>query len=152
MINYWISIITIPTIQFNIQDLPYFNRETPVNEGARVNTKQEQMPRFQKERIYCGCILTHNKIRADPNRTEAISNIERPTTSKELEKYLGSVQYFSNFMPNFSKIAAPLFDLLNHKKLKESIELYTPNMKKIFTYILMIVKRNGMCSRTVCRK
>jgi hypothetical protein len=42
----------------------------------------------------------------------AIENYPRPTNEKQLKSYLVMASYYRKFIPNFSRIAAPLHALL----------------------------------------
>ena len=45
-------------------------------------------------------------------KVQAIMDLERPTSVSDLQKFLGMVVYFSQYIPYYSFIAAPLFTLL----------------------------------------
>ena len=45
-------------------------------------------------------------------KVQAIMELARPTSVSDLQKFLGMVVYFSAYIPFYSMIAAPLFDLL----------------------------------------
>ena len=45
-------------------------------------------------------------------KVQAIMDLARPTSISDLQKFLGMVVYFSTYIPFYSMIAAPLFDLL----------------------------------------
>ena len=47
----------------------------------------------------------------NPNKTKAIEAWETPTCKKELQSFLGLVNYYRRFIRNCSKIAKPLTDL-----------------------------------------
>ena len=45
-------------------------------------------------------------------KVQAIMDLARPTSLSDLQKFLGMVVYFYSYIPFYSMIAAPLFDLL----------------------------------------
>lgn len=47
----------------------------------------------------------------NPNKTKAIEVWEKPTSKKELQSFLGLVNYYRRFIRNCSKVAKPLTDL-----------------------------------------
>lgn len=51
-------------------------------------------------------------IKPDPKKIEAIAKLETPTNKEELQCFLGMTTYLSKFIPNYSRIAAPLRLLL----------------------------------------
>ena len=53
--------------------------------------------------------------RADPQRTELLGMIPRPTTKRDLRKYLGAMGYQRKYIAQFAQIAKPLTDLTGKK-------------------------------------
>ena len=51
-------------------------------------------------------------------KTEAIIKMEPPETLKQLRSLMGSIHHLHKFIPNLSKISAPLRPLLSHKEKK----------------------------------
>ena len=49
--------------------------------------------------------------RPDPAKVRAIKDIPRPDNKKAVEQFLGCMQYLSRFLPQLSKVAAPLWVL-----------------------------------------
>jgi hypothetical protein len=43
---------------------------------------------------------------------QVIKTFPRPDSTKRLKSFLGTTSYYQKFIPNFSKIAAPLYLLL----------------------------------------
>jgi transposase InsO family protein len=61
---------------------------------------------------FLGHIVSGDGIRISPGRVEAIQRLSKPTTTKELRRFLGTLNYVRDFLPNFSATAKPLYDLL----------------------------------------
>ena len=63
-----------------------------------------------------GIVLGHHVslegIKVDPAKIEVISHIPIPNSQKEVRSFLGHAGYYRCFIKNFTKIAAPLFNLL----------------------------------------
>jgi hypothetical protein len=51
-------------------------------------------------------------VRPDKKRIEAVRNFPEPKTTQELKGFLGLAGYYRRFIPNFSKVAKPLTELL----------------------------------------
>jgi hypothetical protein len=88
----------------------------------------------------------------DEKKIEAIKNVCRPTTKKEVRAVLGLTGFYRTYIPNFAKISAPLTDLTRKnapnkvimgeaenkafEELKEALckatKLSTPDIKKPF--------------------
>jgi hypothetical protein len=66
---------------------------------------------FRKEVSYLGHIITSG-VRPDERKVEAVTNFPVPTTTQKLKGFLGLAGYYRRFIPNFSKIAKPLTELL----------------------------------------
>jgi hypothetical protein len=60
---------------------------------------------------YLGFILKAGKLAMNPNKTSAIEVWETPTSKKELQSFLGLVNYYRRFIRNCSKITKPLTEL-----------------------------------------
>ena len=78
---------------------------------------------FFKRRVrYVGHIVSEKGIEPDPDKIVKVSNWETPTTPEAVRKFLGFVGYYRRFIPDFSKIARPLSDLMPtpHKSKSKS--------------------------------
>ncbi|KAJ8895775.1 hypothetical protein PR048_001113 [Dryococelus australis] len=73
---------------------------------------------------YLGYILTSEGISVDPERVLALSEFPQPKTTRELQQFLGIVNFSALFLflPSKSKILEPLFSLL--KKDTEFFRFY----------------------------
>ena len=47
-----------------------------------------------------------------PEKIKAIQDASEPTDVSQLRSYLGLLSYYRKFMPNFSSVLAPLYNLL----------------------------------------
>lgn len=64
-----------------------------------------------KEIEYLGFILKHNGLAMENNKVQAIKGWEQPQNKKELQSFLGLVNYYRRFIKNCSKISKPLTTL-----------------------------------------
>lgn len=65
--------------------------------------------RFAHHEIsFLGHLISHKSLKIDPSRTQAIKKAKPPRNVKELARFIGMVNFFNKFIPNFSTIAAPL--------------------------------------------
>ena len=67
---------------------------------------------LRKEVTYLGNKLTTHGLLPDPEKVAAARKFPTPTNTRELKQYLGLCGYYRRFIPNFSKIAKPLTELL----------------------------------------
>ena len=67
---------------------------------------------FDKEEIdFLGLIITEKGIRMDPNKVKVVTTWPTPTTKRELQQFLGFVNFYRRFVKGFAKIAKPLTKL-----------------------------------------
>lgn len=67
---------------------------------------------LQKEVSFLGFKLTSEGLQIDPKKAQSIKSLPQPTSVKHVQKFLGMVNYHKKFIPQFSKLAAPLYNLL----------------------------------------
>ena len=70
---------------------------------------------FQKKLKYLGHIIPNKTISLDPDRISAIKNIPAPTNVKTLRKFIGMVQFCSDYCNKLNIVLAPLYDNLKKK-------------------------------------
>ena len=61
---------------------------------------------------FLGHIIAPNSIRPDQKKLEAICYIDLPSTLKELQSFLGSINYYLKFLPHLSDYTEPLEKLV----------------------------------------
>ena len=103
---------------------------------------------------FLGYKLTPGGMCMEPTRIKSVQDMAYPKTKKQVQAFLGALNYFRQFIPNYASIADPLYSLLRKgtrfefkgaqmeacdilkKKLTESPILTYPNFKK--TFILQV--------------
>ncbi|GBM25152.1 Retrovirus-related Pol polyprotein from transposon 17.6 [Araneus ventricosus] len=81
--------------------------------GLAVNL--EKCAFGQNQVKFLGHILGSGQHSPDPEKAEALRNLSRPSTKKELRSFLGLANYYRDYIPNFSEIVLPLTDLTKIK-------------------------------------
>ncbi len=118
---------------------------------ARIPPKWEKCVFGVKEIEYGGYMINEEGIRNDPKKIEAFDNIHYPVNRKELESFLGLINYFREFIPRLASIIAPLEQLnidTKYKKFyfleehKEVLDRCVEEVKK--NIMLNYPKENGM--------
>jgi transposase InsO family protein len=66
---------------------------------------------------YLGHIIDGQGLHPSPTKIDAIKNAPVPTNVTELKSFIGLINYYHKFLPNFSTTLAPLYQLL-HKDSK----------------------------------
>ena len=79
--------------------------------SAGLTLKPKKCKLVQVEVCYLGHIVSAEGVRTDPSKLQAILEFPVPHDVKTLRSFLGLASYYRRFIPQFSKIAGPLFDL-----------------------------------------
>ena len=64
-----------------------------------------------KSMVYMGEVLTGEGLQVSKKRVEAIVDAQRSQNQSEVRSFLGSAQFCAKFIPGFSTISSPLWDL-----------------------------------------
>ena len=80
--------------------------------GMKLNESKCQ---FNQNKItFLGHLVTSDGISPDPTKIDAINKMPMPTNKKELQRFLGMVNYLGKFIPKLSDMTAPLRKLLEN--------------------------------------
>ena len=71
---------------------------------------------FEKAIVYCGLVLSENGVSKMPEKMLAIENMPRPNSIKDLQCFIGMVNYYNRFIPNTSSILHPFFKIFRGEK------------------------------------
>lgn len=69
------------------------------------------------EVTYMGHKITDKGVQADDNKISAIINMRSPTDKKEVERFLGTINYLNRFIQNQSELTEPLRRLIKKDTL-----------------------------------
>jgi ribonuclease HI len=69
----------------------------------------------QKQIEFLGHIVSGNGVATDPVKTSAVQRWPTPRNASELRSFLGLAGYYTRFVKDYSRIAAPLTSLLSNK-------------------------------------
>ena len=112
---------------------------------------------------YMGMVLTKDGVSPDNEHVRAIKEMKEPENVKELQKFLGMVNFWSSFVPKMSEISVPLRNLLkkdvywewecDHKRAFEQLKkvLCSPPILRYFNPSIPIIvqtdaSKNGVGS------
>ena len=91
-----------------------------MTQRAWHETKTKKCAQFKVEVSFLGRIISANGYQMDPKATDACavtkSKGARPETVREARKIMGLLDVYPRSIENFSKLAKPLYDLLNGGK------------------------------------
>jgi len=67
---------------------------------------------LRREVSYLGHVIGQTGAKPDEKRVKAVRDYPKPRTTREFKGFLGLTGCYRRFIPNFSKIAKPLTELL----------------------------------------
>ena len=77
--------------------------------GFRINLSKLQM--FKSYLKVLGVVISQHGITCDDAKVKSVMNYPPPKTKLEMQRFLGLVNYLSDFIPDYSLISAPLYKL-----------------------------------------
>lgn len=102
--------------------------------NVRFNVNKIQ---FSLEEVkYLGHIFSHNSVKPDPDRLLAIEQMGRPKNKKDLQTFLGVVNFMRSFISNLSEKTAPLRELLKKNTIFHWTDLHSKVVDDIKVEIL----------------
>jgi hypothetical protein len=117
--------------------------------GISLNPKKSHFA--MEEGKLLGHIISKKGIKIDPDRVAVIQKIDLPRKKKELQSFLGKVNFLRRFITNFAKVVKYINNLLKKdntfqwskeakqsfvnikQALSEALVLVSPNFDKDFT-------------------
>ena len=78
----------------------------------KIKLNIEKCHFFKEEVEVLGHMVTKDGLTTMESKVEAVKNWTKPNNINEIRSFLGTVGYYRKFIPNFSKLAAPLTVLL----------------------------------------
>ena len=83
------------------------------------------------ELVYLGFLIGNGEIKVDPAKMGKVRTMARPTNRKQVQQYLGFVNYFGRFIPKAAEILAPISNLLRGKGKQKSF-VWSPECEDAF--------------------
>jgi hypothetical protein len=65
-----------------------------------------------KEIKFLGHTISQDGISVDPEKVQEVMNWKPPTIVRQIRSFLGLAGYYRRFIPDFSRIAKPMTELL----------------------------------------
>ncbi len=90
--------------------------------GVKLRPTKCEM--FKKEVRYVGRLVSDKGVRIDPKDLDAVRawKAKTPTTVGEVRRMLGFLSYYRSYVQDFSRIAKPIYDLLQVKQGTGSVQ------------------------------
>ena len=109
--------------------------------GLVVNRKKCELGKSSLQ--FLGYKVDKDGVYPMEHRVEAIKNTTRPTTVKELQRFLGMVNYYRKWIPQAAHHASPLFDAL---KSKPKVLAWSCERQKAFDAVKKALSAKTMLS------
>jgi hypothetical protein len=96
-----------------------------------------------KEVPSLGHVISPQGIAVDPDKVKEVLDWKQPASVSEVLSFLGLAGYYRRFIPNFSKIAKPITDLLkkgNKYVWCDTCDEAFGNLKKLLTTLLVLAQ------------
>jgi hypothetical protein len=65
-----------------------------------------------REIKFLGHTISQDGISVDPEKVQEVMDWKPPTTVRQIQSFLGLAGYYRRFIPDFSRIAKPMTELL----------------------------------------
>lgn len=98
---------------------------------AGLKLKAKKCELFRKEILYLGYIISAEGIKTDPKKVEAIRAWQTPRTPRQVQVFLGTMNYYNRFIKDFSETARPLYALTKLTKVKGKY-IWTPECEEAY--------------------
>ena len=98
---------------------------------------------FGKEEIeFLGHTISADGLKPAFNKVQAIKDYNRPTSSKELSRFVGMINFYHRFIKNAASTLKPLYEAVNlgHKQLvwsQDMVEAFDSTIKKLCQVTLL---------------
>jgi hypothetical protein len=81
--------------------------------SAQLYAKLEKCTFFTDSTVFLGYIVSTSGIQMDPAKIQTILDWPQPQCTRDVQSFLGFANFYRRFIRNYSKLAAPLFRLVN---------------------------------------
>ncbi|GKT28667.1 Transposon Ty3-G Gag-Pol polyprotein, partial [Aduncisulcus paluster] len=98
--------------------------------GLRLNKSKCSFATREVE--YLGWVISEEGRRISPSRVSDLALLSPPTSRKEVQSFVGLMNYFREFIPNYSVVMEPITRLLN----KELDWTWTEEQEKAFRMVI----------------
>lgn len=82
---------------------------------ANLKLQPDKCQFLRREVTYLGHVISNKGVKPDPKKLEAVREFPTPKTPKNIKQFLGLAGYYRRFIPEFSKLARSLTQLLKNE-------------------------------------
>jgi hypothetical protein len=84
-------------------------------------------------------------ISIDPERVIAIQNLQAPTSKKEIQSFMGKINFVRRFIPDFARMVKPIHNMLKQDRSfswNDDTKKYFVEVKKAISSAPVLAKPN----------
>ena len=89
---------------------------------AGLKLKPRKCTFFQQEVQYLGHIVSRERIATDPGKIQKVEAWPIPSSTREVQRFLGFTSYYRRFIKDFATIAGPLHKLTEKNEHSDGIQ------------------------------
>ena len=93
---------------------------------------------------FLGHLVNKEGIRPTKKKIEAISKFPIPSTTKQLRRYIGMIQYYHRFVPYAAQLLCPLIDMLKGKPKTDKKLVWTSDFEAVFNKTKTILSQASL--------
>ena len=137
----------LPYVRVYIDDLAVFSADVQEHAdhlaevirrltASNLRLRPEKCHFFRACVDYLGHVVSRAGIRPAPSKVADLREVPPPSTGKQMQAFLGLVNYLRHFIPCLATMAAPLDELRNAKSIDvDDINVWTPQCQDAFLSI-----------------
>ena len=84
--------------------------------GAGLKAKPSKCQVFRKSVQYLEHVVSKEGIQVDFEKVRVVAQWPMPSCQQEIKKFLGFASYYRRFVPNFARVATPLYRLCEQNR------------------------------------
>lgn len=81
-------------------------------EQAVLQIKLKKCKFFRQRIPFLGHIISEQGIQTDPEKVQAMQELTKPTSLRDVQAIMGLFQYYKSFVKDFTRIAAPIYKVM----------------------------------------
>jgi hypothetical protein len=122
------------------EHIKHVDKVLQILENNQLYVKMSKCAFGKQEVEYLGHIVSHEGVKVDPQKIQAITKWPIPKNIKGLRGFLGLTRYYRKFVKNYACIAGPLTSLLKKNSFvwNEEATLAFSHLKDAMTSTLVL--------------
>ena len=95
---------------------------------AKLKLQPSKCSLFREQVLYFGHVYSPAGVSPDPAKLQVLFDWPAPTTVREIQSFLGFVNFYADFIDRSTELTSHLYDLTTGKKGEESIQMSAENL------------------------